>query len=478
MIELVKPFQIVIPKNNDTRWEIEEKNSTGKYLAAYQASENIIVKQKLSLSDIQVKSLGQNLGQEALDANIEYSNIQFVLDSSSWTREVLGQERYAIQSELFHVTTSNAFKLKQIPLKADQNLTIWRDTKGFEDTIAEFKQGEKKKISYWQERKHIQLRQKYKKKKLVDFLKLFHKKTVGWQDMMSLKEYLDLYPQEALKIPDLLLRDSSIGSREQSKIIHVLELSGTAPAQDALVQIMTDSQQEAINRSRAIFALSGVRNPTEHAVDNLWQTYKKQTENTSVEQSNMAILALGHISFTQKDKAYLPDQNLSQQLKTRLSTELSNAEDHSNDKAIVLEAMGNARDESLFTEIKPYMTAEGAQVRIAAAHALRHMEDEDSMRLMTEQFVSEEVPQVRDAILQTLLEREPTKNAIATIGKGVLKEKNVRVRQSMIKYLIKNRKKNVSYKQTFAELLKTETSQANRKLLYKGLYSKKDKIIP
>ena len=94
-------------------------------------------------------------------------------------------------------------------------------------------------------------------------------------NMEKMKEFLKHFPEEALKVPDLLLK-GKISGNHIIEIIHLLATTGHKQSQSALVSILSNKVQSAHSRMQALAGFQEVTNPVEDSAIALWKVYESR----------------------------------------------------------------------------------------------------------------------------------------------------------------------------------------------------------
>lgn len=474
--EVIRGLQVIIPENMKDKkdWSTEEAHSTGKYIARYAVDGNTILKKKLKYLSVDVKTVRG----EAPASKVKIINSRFMAKPSiplSWLETVSGSEDLNIKSgNVVWLKAEMRTSLELVPFKPDPSLIIWKEKRSFEEILASFKKGKKEVASYWEKKQGEALKKELEHVDLNEIVSQLAK-TEGKDinEIHLLRDYLCSFPEEASEIPALLLK-KDINSGAAASIINALELSGHPEAQKALVSVMQDNHQLPLNRIRAIVALNGIQEPTGEALNALWDQFETRSNSLSLEMSNTAALALGSISNTLKDE----DPDLSMEINFHLAECLSNTGNNKEETIILLKAMGNAADSSLVREIEPFISSEEPAIRAAAAEAYRNYADADSLSILSRQLTIEPEQEVRNAIVESLINREPDIGCIAIVQSLISAETNEDVRYNMIMFLGKNKEDYPQVITTLKEQASQEKSPEVLKLIYTHLIPHNDKPMP
>ncbi len=248
-----------------------------------------------------------------------------------------------------------------------------------------------------------------------------------------LTDYLSVYPEEALKVPKLLVQDQD--GKKLAKIIHVLEKNGTPQAQEALIEILNDTSAPKNNRYSAAIALGGIKNPTGETINALWDVFERREDSVSETVSNIAILSIGRISSAVKTK----NPNLAKKINSQLSQSLYRKVNDKNVLLVILGVIGNTGNPFLVKKIIPFTNAESEEVRKSTVSAFRRMNDGRSLSILVKKLSRDKSAYVRKAIVDTLLDRKPNIKSVSVVQRLFPREKDKNVRKYMMRYLDKHK---------------------------------------
>lgn len=467
-------FQIII-SGDKQKWVSEESDSLGNFIAKYNSKSDRILKAKVKYTKIESQDEGSNINpDENFQSNIQASYSELFLDKEkSWLTSASLLEKAEMTGSSFHINLSREGTIEQIQFIPDNDLDIWKDNFNYEEIKFQMTKDPKKTLSIWEEAEQKQLEKEYKDETIQSLYSKLFKNPNQFTDlanMEKMKEFLKHFPQEALKIPDLLLK-GKISGNHIIEMIHLLATTGHKESQSALVSILSNKDQSANARMQALAGFQEVRNPSEDSANALWQVYESRKTEQDRDYSNTAILALGTVALHTKQQEFAGKDSLPVKIKTRILSELAVSVKDPNRLAVLLDATGNTGDSSLFPKIKEYSKSEDKIARSSLYSALGNFKDKESLDFLKNQVSKEESPEGRTKIIQSLLHRESDKEVVKTVQNSIQTESDISTRQHMLQYLIQNKKDVNEYKKTLEKLLETETNESNRELIYTGIHS-------
>ncbi|MDY7230330.1 HEAT repeat domain-containing protein [Hyalangium rubrum] len=197
-----------------------------------------------------------------------------------------------------------------------------------------------------------------------------------------------LQPTEALKVSDILR--SGIDPIAASPMLGALSAASTPEAVQVLSRTIEDTTLSQPVRTDAVAALGMAEAPTQEGVDTLWRTAQGATP----ELRETATLALGNAAMNLQDE----DTGRAGTLVEKLSAAYRSATSPEQ-QALVLRALGNTHSASAIPLILEGARSTSAQVRAAAAVALRFYPDPSMDRLLSELLVTDSAPEVRKSVV-------------------------------------------------------------------------------
>ena len=255
------------------------------------------------------------------------------------------------------------------------------------------------------------------------------------------------------------LRTRQLSERTRADLFLVLEKAGTASAQAALFEVMTDSSWPLNDGLRAIVALADVEKPTPDSIDALWNTaqaYSSGDERYRLASS--ATFALGTIGKTlnaANDREY---GNLRSNL---LGNALTSVD--VNRRANFITALGNTRDQTLAGEIVILLGNDEPAVRRATALALGALGADPVAEQLVAQYDRDDNVYVRGAIAESLQDwTRPTEEAMAVFRQTVLREPDESTRYQIAVLLGENLAKFPDNEVVLREIMRREPSRRIR----------------
>ena len=457
--EIIRALQVVIPNAGNGTWRLEEEHQTGIYQAEYMVNE--------SQKDLtKVKSRYSSSKIEGYEVQVIKSHYTIKpSEKESWLKSMRGSETLNIHNKNYTLMRSNMnLSLELTVFKPDPNLEIWKEKKDFNAITAAFQKENKKNLASRKEAELKKQRDTFEKKGVELDKIIAQLGTHKYDKKHELVNYLNAFPQEALKIPSLLLY-GGIDSNIAAIIINALELSGTSEAQKVLASIMNGLIQTSMNNIRAIIALGGVAEPIQTTLDSLWLCVETRGDDLLDDKSNTALLALGVLGNTLRKNGGEEYSILADKLRSKLDESANNFDM----TTTTLLAIGNTGDPSFVPNIEPYLSSENPSLRATSAKALRNMDDRESLSLLAHTLQKEKDSRVRLSLVKSMGNRKADEQSISTVRELVTKEKHKDVRYNMIRYLVNNMHMFPENKEVLEKLLKQKDDEDSLKLILEGL---------
>ncbi len=454
------------------KWITKESDSFGEFIAKYNYKSGKILKSKVKYQKVSVEDLG-DLETEKFTSNIQVSYAEFVLDEkNSWIQSGKLKERFELTGNLFEVDASREASIQEIPFQPDPEVAIWKDPLKFEDLYNRFTKEPKKKLSIWEESKRMELEKEFRNRDFISIVRQFLPDPNRFSDLPSLeklRDYLNVFPEEALKVPGLI-QSQKIRGHQIMEVLYILAKLGHKEAQVALVSISRDTNQDYHARMQSISNFHEVKYPIDSIAPTLWEVYKSRNTDKEKDLSNTAILALGSISSrTQQLSANGISE--SDEIKNKLLKELEISSKDKDKTSVLLSAIGNTNDSSLLPKIKDNIQSEDKMVRAAFFDAISNFPSKEAKDILKDRLSKEESFEARNKIIKGLLQKEGDPETLKQVFDSLLQENDANNRSYMIQYLIQNKGHSSDYQNSLKQILEKEGNSTNRELIYKGLYS-------
>ncbi len=456
--ESLRTFQAVVPKGAGSSWTVEETHSIGRYAAAYSrdGGGGIEKRKTAYLAD----------AEEGVPVTVEIrrSLARIRLDrAASWIDRVEVEEDLvqSIGGKRAFVSTIRA-SLERLPAAAPAGLAIDGEIglllAGMRDAGRSIAlpppgpvQGPKRAPG---ERETKALRSG-----IVEFDRIGGRdRSVIFELRRLLREYRDL-AWVVLEMIDA----ASLSADTRSELYHLLEVAGTSEAQEVLQDISGDAGRSQVDRRQAVIALGGTAWPTDSSLEVLWEIAGRRAEGEDL--ANTASLSLGRLGSclrgTEPDR-YAP---LRERLVAGLGTSTGSLQ-----RANILTSLGNTCDPSLSGEVAPYLDAESAQVRDAAAGALGSLPAEGTAAILTGRLPQEPHGGVRTSIVESLRRLEVRDATTAAAIDGlVLREPDAGARFSMARFLVERIDAFPAGRPSLERMMATDPSEGIRSYLARQL---------
>ena len=92
--------------------------------------------------------------EDIKEIRVLFSEFEFFFSkNASWLESAKGKEGIFYDSSMAEVKSTSDIRLEEIPFTPNLELAIWKEeNKNFQSLLDEFKKGEKKKTSYWEDK--------------------------------------------------------------------------------------------------------------------------------------------------------------------------------------------------------------------------------------------------------------------------------------------------------------------------------------
>jgi len=466
--ELIDNIQFSLSANPvDPNWTTQETHGSGNYEAKYQReAENKFKKQKVKYTYVTFQQPTEKTEQLPikLTGDVKHSeSTAQLMKQVNWLYLLDGKE----EAEFNTVSGTLARNMAQVHLgfsrdEQDPNLGIWRAPDDFDAVIQQFAtaQGDVSlSENVIKQLERDKLRQQYANvsvSQLIDAMKNGSSKdSQSWQ---ALRDYLSVYPQVALEIPNLLeTADRDLAN----KIISVLEIVATPEAQQALSTIATHPSQEEAPQQRAVQAIIAF-NFIEQPQPQVFETLKKLANSADNERSDTALLAMG--SVLEHAGGSLGSLEVRDEINRRLENSTPEQQ------PTLLRAIGNSRDSSFLPKVTPYFAAPSVDVRAAATEAVRKFQDAESLGYLLNALTQDADRQVRLSALDSLKQREDKSQALPKVKEQLLQETDPELKAKLIQFLGVQKTNDPQIVDVLKQSLQQETDRDMKKHLYNEIY--------
>lgn len=186
-----------------------------------------------------------------------------------------------------------------------------------------------------------------------------------------LVEWLQANPEGAGEVL-AMLRAGAFADEDgvESSLFLALAKADTSPATGALLEILRGTEDHREHKIAAAFAFSSASSPSADMLDAM-----VAATNSDVDAITRSSLAMSLGSFASRHAERAPE--LAAQASAQIEGWLADPADD-RELAGSLLAAGNAGRDELVAAIDPYFDHEDPQIRQRAAHALRHMSEEEA----------------------------------------------------------------------------------------------------
>jgi len=373
--QLIRTFQVVVPRGAAGRWTCREENGTGRYVAQYRdAGGGILVKEKRVFEES--AGTADLPGPVAVEVPLSRAVVRLA-PGTSWVDAVTLDERIRIRARgevvMEAALRASLARLPFVP-EAPPPAAPSASAPAVDPAAACARL----------------------------LAEVAASGGTGVAPVHGLRDLLRAHPETAARVADAL-RAGGLDEATAAALANALGLAGTPEAQAALGGILGDAAGGRTDRLRAAIALGGVERPTPAALDSLWRASERRDAGVAREVAHTALLALG---------ALAPKADA---VGARLAERLAAAADE-DEAGILLGALGNTRDPAFAATVAPWLDDASAYVRGAAADALGNLPAPENEARLVARLQGERDPRVR-AALAAALNRvpDPSPATLATV---------------------------------------------------------------
>lgn len=439
-------FQTIPPVSNSSAGKWEDVFYTDNGYIKYQYNQNGKSIQKT-----------KNVIEEYnIDVNVKVSDIALTLSNSFWLENAYSKEILSIKaSGLSNSEVTNSIELEQIPF--DNSLNKYFE-KSYSQLTAEYKNDKKKLFDT--KRNHVAKYVPVDNKSMSALLSEFNEKFNAMNDdsnksYFAMMKLLKNNPQLLASIPNKIKEIGETNDVAARMLIGILEKIGTADAQNALTIIMKDKDIITANRIRAIVALNGVLNPSDHTIDSLIQLSAVRNNDENKFIADTSVLALGSAGSKLIGKT-----DKYEDVRNYFDTTLAGSDENTYNTLL---GIGNTSDEYFYNKVTPYLQSSNEYNREAAVFAAANTNFNEFMQ-GAESFLSNEVSaNVRSKVYDAFTESMHPTPEMTNIVKNNFKQESSVVQNSMLKYLKRNAKQPEAEKY-LQELMTSSTISAQEKI--------------
>jgi HEAT repeat protein len=238
--------------------------------------------------------------------------------------------------------------------------------------------------------------------------------------------YLKLFPGEAKRLASIL---PGLDEKAAALLFNILELAGTPQAQEVLTAAMDSRGLSNGDRFRALVAMTGLEHPTAETIARVSQASRAGGRGEEEELASTALLVLGALSQRAPGE-------LGREITRGLADGLR-ASDDSDQQALYLRAMENARAALPATEGASLLRSESPAVRAAAASVLALQPDRAAVDELVELLARERDPSVLTQLLDALQALPPNARVNEAVARALAGggETDAMVRARLVAYL-------------------------------------------
>jgi hypothetical protein len=410
--QLLLALEFVAPDGGDAAsWEATQADGTGEYAARYRRAGDggELRREKLRYTKVRGPTPGARL-------TVELPRVQAVAtprEDGPWLAraEVAERSRLLTPSRSVFAETAGAVSLVLVPARSAAPIPLVDAAKGLAwEDARDFDHPDAVRSPYDDlaplPGPRTTLGEELARLAAADF-------RGGRLDGAAVKRlvaYLRFNPDAVLELIGLIKTDA-VAPDLHSVLFFVLEKTATPAAQRGLVTALRDGELREMNRIRAVHALADVASPLPEAVDAMVDIASRYTESQAQGDSlpASALLALGVLHQRQRQA----DGSLAQRVGDHLAEQLV-AAPASEQRAVILEAIGNTGDATREATVAAFLGDAEPSVRVAAARSLARLEGPRRDALLAAALGRETEPRVRQATAEAWAKSGSRGGAVVT----------------------------------------------------------------
>ncbi len=474
IMNTLRNMEFKLKKTAFTSWKTTETNQIGQYSAIYKKGKNKISKRIASYQKIYNEDGTIDTKSEIKIARAK-RQMQYG-KPTIWFKNFKMNELLSFRdrNKKPYLKLSSSMKVKQLPFdEYKSDILLWKMKSDFKQYISIYPQKPKNHISIAKKNAILNLKLQYGNMTLQSLARKLLKKhkTFSSPAVTQMVKYLLAYPEKSKNLIPLLY-NKSYNKLQKAMLIHVLMKTGHSAAQSALIEIGNSYDLHKDIQLQAVMAFGNITSCTEQGIEFLKKKY--YTRNNSDLDSylgNTAILSLGTVAKIFDNKINDDDRQMAQSIKHMIKTDIAANNDLGTTTALI-HAAGNTADKEFIKPIGEYLGSDNPRIRSTAAMALIHIEDPQVDDMLRDKISSENNPNVRGALIDSLRKIKASDDTIVEITKAIKNETNEIVRGHMYQFLLKNRNA-AGVKDALSDMLITESTMKYRKIIHRALSTKK-----
>ena len=268
---------------------------------------------------------------------------------------------------------------------------------------------------------------------------------------------------------DQLRRDLAGGLLEDAvsqRVFLALGKVDTKESHSLLASVISDEEVGSKEKFRALMALRYTKNAIEpETLGNLFEYVDSAHEGDEKDAADSLLLVMGVVAGATEDPATAAA--LEHKIEDRLNRSQS-----SNDKRMLLAAVGNTRSPKIYQTAKPFVRDEDPHVRASALLSVgRAPGSDESTTLLLKALQEDQNHGVKSAALQSLSKQSLDKEALAIVKGFTSATFPPSVRSAAINAYAIGRKDKPQVDEFLKELLKGETNRQVIKSIMSNLYT-------
>ncbi len=462
------------------KWHEDETHATGVFRSEYIVyDDECDVFHKKNVQCLSIRDAGKEAGSKELKLTGHVVESKFkgtTAPDTCWLKTFYGSETLQIRlGTAVWSESKSRIKLKLRYFQPDSNLAIWEERRPLKDILKSLTASETKhgnRIAGVWERMRVQTLAEQLGDLSLSQIMTEIKRGVdsgmsqsdlgGW--VHKLKCFLELYPEEATFVPDLL-KELNVTGNSAGMIILGLELAGHSQAQIAIKSIFEDDDQVADIRLKAIVATGGLANPGKEIIASLFNLVDSGKKDEDIEMRDTALLSLGILSRKLSEGGNPAE---SQAINDQIISYLQNSE-NARQRVACLKALGNSASPEIVSVIEPYLSSDSVAERTSAVQSLQSFSDEHTLELLTGILEGDKETMVRHAAIGALVRRGGSE-VVEHMRKHLPVEPEVSLRRKMIQFLGKHRTPEVI--ETLKRQLELENSRPIARDIVRALHER------
>ncbi len=468
--QILYAMQLGLPEEPGARWATSELDATGRYRAEYESTSGP--------GQTVIKVTKRKLAYTALAAFPARPDMQMAVESSRHQFEVFRTEAWirSVEAEEKSTSSSQNRKWGENAWLFSAHLVDTTPFAGFPDSFAGFlaalQASDYARKAYYATNSNLDrigqgLSVEAALNKYRGILDAELDDPVGVAEAFLLN-YLRQYPNACFDLIDLMNQNTGqvhLDDSTQLNLWRLIAKAGHSEAQQAVLNAALDPDFSRTTRIRALAYIHDFENPEAFVPRELLSFYDSAAadahDNDTAELRTMTAYAVGSLGYAEKRNAAIKPEI------ARALTDRLQAADSTEEKAVLLTAIGNYGGKDALEAVDPYLSDPHPLLRASAYTALRRMRASEALETLKTHFQTETSAKVRKAALESFSEMPATDAAMAWARSEMLAAVRTGEQVQLAEVLGENIKTYPENERVLRQLLEKQIDNRVKKEIYR-----------